>query len=222
MRAVRGERASYRPVVSALCPTAEPVAVARTLLDYCGSATLYIADLDGLTSGVAQHTLLAELCRALPATEIWLDAGFARLADAQALLAELACARVTAILASEVLVDTQQLEAAGRSVAPWIVSLDRKGDRVLDRADCWQRPELWPRRVIVMTLDRVGAMAGPDLVTFAMVRAAAGSRQLFGAGGIRDEHDLRAAEGAGAAGWLVASALHDRRIPPARSRDGGQ
>jgi len=102
------------------------------------------------------------------------------------------------------------------------VSLDRKGDRVLDRADCWQRAELWPRRVIVMTLDRVGTMAGPDLVTFGMVRSAAGPRQLFGAGGIRDEHDLRAAEGAGATGWLVASALHDRRIPPVRSKGSGQ
>jgi len=30
------------------------------------------------------------------------------------------------------------------------------------------------------------------------------------------------AEGAGAAGWLVASALHDRRIPPVRSKGSGQ
>src|SRR5258706_2144681 len=185
VRAVRGERASYRPVVSALCPTAEPIAVARTLLDYCRSAILYVADLDGLTNGVAQHALLAELCRALPATEIWLDAGFARFADAQALLARLAGARVTAILASEALVDTQQLKAAGRSAAPWIASLDRKGGHMLDRADCWQRSDLWPQRVIVMTLDRVGAMAGPDLVTFGGGGAAAGTGQAFWARGDR-------------------------------------
>ncbi len=151
MRAVRGERASYRPVVSALCPTAEPVAVARTLLDYCGSTTLYVADLDGLTIGVAQHSLLTELCSALPKTEIWLDAGFARFADAQALLAVLDCNRVTAILASEALVDQRQLEAARDSVAPWIVSLDRKGDRVLDRADCWIALGQWPALTLLLS-----------------------------------------------------------------------
>ena len=36
----------------------------------------------------------------------------------------------------------------------------------------------------------------------------------IGAGGIRDEADLRLAEQAGAAAWLTASALHDRRLAP--------
>jgi phosphoribosylformimino-5-aminoimidazole carboxamide ribotide isomerase len=63
--------------------------------------------------------------------------------------------------------------------------------------------------VIVMTLDRVGARAGPDLETFARLRAAAPDRTLIGAGGVRDAADVRAAAAAGAAGWLVASALHD-------------
>ena len=37
---------------------------------------------------------------------------------------------------------------------------------------------------------------------------------LIGAGGIRDEADLRLAAQAGAAAWLTASALHDRRLAP--------
>jgi phosphoribosylformimino-5-aminoimidazole carboxamide ribotide isomerase len=34
-------------------------------------------------------------------------------------------------------------------------------------------------------------------------------RTWIGAGGVRDAADLRAAHAGGAAGWLVASALHD-------------
>jgi phosphoribosylformimino-5-aminoimidazole carboxamide ribotide isomerase len=65
-----------------------------------------------------------------------------------------------------------------------------------------------------MTLDRVGAFAGPDLAIFDTVRQRAGQRTLIGAGGIRDDRDLVAAAAAGAAAWLVASALHDLRVSP--------
>jgi phosphoribosylformimino-5-aminoimidazole carboxamide ribotide isomerase len=63
-----------------------------------------------------------------------------------------------------------------------------------------------------MTLDRVGADAGPDLDTLAAIQARAPRARLFGAGGIRGEADLQAARAAGAAGWLVASALHDGKL----------
>jgi phosphoribosylformimino-5-aminoimidazole carboxamide ribotide isomerase len=38
--------------------------------------------------------------------------------------------------------------------------------------------------------------------------------QLVGAGGIRNPADLARASDAGAHAWLVASALHDGRLPP--------
>jgi uncharacterized protein related to proFAR isomerase len=84
----------------------------------------------------------------------------------------------------------------------------------LDPAGCWDAPELWPQRVIVMTLERVGADAGPDLQTLGEVQARSPGTQLVGAGGIRDAADLEQAARAGAQAWLVASALHDGRLPP--------
>lgn len=215
VRAVRGERAGYRPVQSALCDGSEPAAVARALLDHCAADTLYVADLDALTGGGIQAASLAALCRALPGIELWLDAGFADLAGAHALRDRLARqgGRVTPVLASEALRDLADLQRAERD---WILSLDCKGGAELDRAGCWQHPDLWPARLIVMTLDRVGAQQGPDLDTLLRLRSQARASRLYGAGGVRDESDLRAAEAAGAVGWLLASALHDRRIPPAR------
>jgi phosphoribosylformimino-5-aminoimidazole carboxamide ribotide isomerase len=82
----------------------------------------------------------------------------------------------------------------------------------MDRAGCWQAPELWPRDVIVMTLDRVGSAAGPDLLTLAEVRRCAPAARLVGAGGIRNAGDLALARAAGAQAWLVASALHDGHL----------
>jgi len=67
-----------------------------------------------------------------------------------------------------------------------------------------------------MTLERVGADAGPDLETIAGLRARAPHTDLIGAGGIRDAADLDRAAASGAWAWLVASALHDGRLPAVR------
>ena len=63
-----------------------------------------------------------------------------------------------------------------------------------------------------MTLARVGSGAGPDLARFAAIRSVAGGRELYAAGGVRDAADLSALKRAGAAGALIATALHDGRL----------
>jgi phosphoribosylformimino-5-aminoimidazole carboxamide ribotide isomerase len=223
VRAVRGDRQSYRPVSSALCATSDPLEVARVLTGHCATDRLYIADLDALLGGSAHVGELRRLLDALPALELWLDAGFADAAAATALLAELAphAARIVPVFGSESLRSREALAGCFAATSPFrrrgVLSLDRRGGTRLDPAGCWEAPELWPERIIVMTLERVGTGAGPDLETLAAVRRQAPSVMLIGAGGIRSEADLAAAEAAGADAWLVASALHDLQLP-ARSR----
>src|SRR4051794_39535754 len=94
-----------------------------------------------------------------------------------------------------------------------ILSLDRREGERLDAAGCWEQPQRWPQTVIVMTLENVGANAGPDLATLAELRERSPATRFIGAGGIRDEADLHHAAQAGASAWLVASALHDGRLP---------
>lgn len=221
VRAVRGERSNYRPVRSALCPGSEPLDVARALLDYTGAETLYLADLDALSGGALQHDVIAALLAALPHTAIWLDGGFRDDAAFSALAQHLgpAAARLTPVFASESLPDRQAAQRCLADRAACILSLDRRGEQPLDPAGCWNTESLWPTRLIVMTLERVGAFAGPELDTLADLRRRAPSVELIGAGGIRDEADLAAAAAAGAAAWLVASALHDRRLGRRDSAD---
>lgn len=215
VHAVRGERANYRPIRSKLCTGSAPLDVARALLDYCGADTLYIADLDALVGGMAQIPLLAALLQALPTTAIWLDGGFRDPAACAVLAQQLgpAAARLTPVFASESLTSANAVRACLADPQRAILSLDRRGDLALDPAACWTDETLWPARIIVMTLDRVGADCGPDLQTLAEVRRRAPSASVIGAGGIRDAADLQAAAEAGADAWLVASALHECRLP---------
>ncbi len=223
VRAVRGERQHYQPMRSRLCAGSDPVALAHALCRHTGSDRLYVADLDALQGGAAQVDLLRALVTALPGVRLWLDAGWADAAAAHALWADLGAAgdAIDPVYASEALRDEAALagcftanDALGSRA---LLSLDRRAGQPLDRAGCWQRPDLWPQRVIVMTLERVGSDAGPDLQTLPALHGLAPHCQFIGSGGIRHADDLRAAARSGAAGWLVASALHDGRLPaPAR------
>ena len=71
-----------------------------------------------------------------------------------------------------------------------------------------------------MTLGRVGSGAGPDLDRLSAVRDIAAGREIYAAGGVRDGADLAALKGAGVAGALVATSLHDGRIT-GRDLEGG-
>jgi phosphoribosylformimino-5-aminoimidazole carboxamide ribotide isomerase len=215
VRAVRGERAGYRPVVSTLVEGCAPEFVARALLARAPPpagrpAVLYVADLDALQGGAAQIDALRGLLALRPEFELWLDAGFqdAAAADALARAVGTATQRLRPVFGSESIGSRAALAAIGTRPQA-ILSLDRRHARPLDAAGCWETPGLWPPTVIVMTLDRVGSGAGPDLETFAQARAQAPDRTWIGAGGVRVEADLQAAAAAGADAWLVASALHD-------------
>jgi len=218
VRAVRGERSHYRPIQSSLCATSNPLEVARALIAATGSRTLYVADLGAILGRGAHTETLAALCDALgDEVAIWLDAGFAGYASMRALFEGIAhimrCPRpatLVPVFGTETLTDASAIADASAAGYEPILSLDYHGGRALGASSLDSAS--WPSRVIVMTLDQVGANAGPDLRTFAALQAVAGERQLIGAGGVRHHDDLARAAQCGAQAWLVASAIHDRTV----------
>ena len=66
----------------------------------------------------------------------------------------------------------------------------------------------------MLDLARVGSGAGPDVGLIAEIHAACPELALLAGGGVRDVADLRALRDAGAAGALVATALHRGVIGP--------
>jgi phosphoribosylformimino-5-aminoimidazole carboxamide ribotide isomerase len=70
------------------------------------------------------------------------------------------------------------------------------------------------RELLVIDLARVGSGSGPPLDAVAQLHAALPGLAILAGGGVRDNHDLRALEQAGAVGALVATALHEGRVTP--------
>jgi phosphoribosylformimino-5-aminoimidazole carboxamide ribotide isomerase len=207
VRARMGERHSYAPIETPLAKGSEPGAVARGLLDAVPARTLYVADLDAIMEGTPpDRAALARIASACPGTELWVDAGFA---DAAGVEAFLAAGLGRPVIGSESQRGPDLVRRLGERA---VLSLDSRGAERLGPAALHDEPGLWPRDVVVMALARIGAAAGPDLGGIAAARALGLGKRVYAAGGVRGAEDLRALRGAGAAGVLVASAIHDGRL----------
>jgi len=73
----------------------------------------------------------------------------------------------------------------------------------------------WPERVLAMNLRRVGSDVGPDLALITALAAKSPACEVYAAGGVRSVEDLQRVAATGAAGALIATALHDGRLGPA-------
>ncbi|MDD5364618.1 MAG: HisA/HisF-related TIM barrel protein [Gallionellaceae bacterium] len=203
VRARAGRRDQYRPLQSALCRSSQPAEVVSGLLDLHPFRRLYVADLDAILGRGDHRATLEALRRAYPELELWVDAGFASPAAARDWQAG---GLGRAVLGSESLAGLPE----GVACPPGgLLSLDFRGEEFLGPAGLEQDARHWPDEVIVMTLARVGMGQGPDIARLKHLRGLAPGRRFYAAGGVRDGADLAALAQAGAAGVMLASALHD-------------
>jgi phosphoribosylformimino-5-aminoimidazole carboxamide ribotide isomerase len=208
VHARKGDRGSYGPLESPLSPTSDAVDVVRGLLSVFPFPVLYVADLDAIQSHGDNFQTLRRIRDEFPTLEVWVDNGAA---DSGALDAFVGADLGAPVMGSESQRDSS-LIARHRDSARIVLSLDFRGDAFQGPRDILAEPALWPKRVIVMTLARVGSGAGPDLGRLASIQALAGGREVYAAGGVRNADDLRALKERGVSGALIATALHERRI----------
>jgi phosphoribosylformimino-5-aminoimidazole carboxamide ribotide isomerase len=200
-----GRRSHYLPINTPLAPTSNPADVTRGLLSIYRFKTIYIADLDAIVRAGDNNAALTQLKSEFPDLTFWVDNGVADRTAAQRWLdADLG----HLVLGSE----TQEDEALVRMLSAdkrIVLSLDYRGDAFVGPPALLHGVDLWPRRIITMTLARVGSAMGPDWNRLAAIKRCAAERQVYAAGGVRDAADLAALARIGVAGALVASSLHN-------------
>jgi phosphoribosylformimino-5-aminoimidazole carboxamide ribotide isomerase len=212
VHAVRGERERYRALGR------EPLALARAFRSELGLDELYVADLDAIRGDGGHGSTIAALARE---ARVMVDAGVSEPERARELL-DVGAHRV--VVGTETLTGPDAFDRLLADVPEVVLSVDLRDGRALspdpqlaglpalDALARLHRAGL--REAIVLDLARVGSGAGPDVGLIAEIHAAFPDLELLAGGGVRGVEDLRALGDAGAAGALVATALHSGVIGP--------
>ena len=215
VHALRGERRSYRPITefSRLVSTSEPLG----LLGELCPQEVYVADLNLITGKGDNLKAIGEISGM---AKTMADIGISRLTDLDRLPPA-----VSPVLGTETASLSLIEEAAAELIRRGgraVVSIDMKKGRLLtsDPGLAGREPisllkslnHLDLEGVILLDLERVGASTGLDTV-FLNAAAEASRHPLILGGGIKGEEDLEALEEMGFAGALLATAVHNGRIP---------
>jgi phosphoribosylformimino-5-aminoimidazole carboxamide ribotide isomerase len=200
VHAKAGDRQTYQAIDSVLTKATDLLAVVADILSFFPFKTIYIADLDAIAGKAVNFPLYQRCLAQFPEVTFWLDAGIREQADCQSFPV---LERLVMILGSESL----QTLSLPTEIKSCVLSLDFKQGQFLGDQRLLEQTELWPEKVIVMNLDRVGLNQGPDLALIVALGAKKRAVQLIAAGGVRVE-DIASLAEAGINQALVASILH--------------
>lgn len=224
VRGVGGRRAEYRPLVSCLTSSVEPLDVAKSLVEAFSPHEIYIADLDAIAGRPPSWSSLSTLDSHV---DLWIDAGIKSLFDAEALIHSSIAGIVVGL---ETVDGPNVLDVAVAAIGRHrvVFSLDLRGGTLLGRWQRWHAHDErdWLtvakraiqsgiQRLILLDLEKVGEGRGTG--TEAMCRTLSTSHpdvEIICGGGVRNMEDLHRLKACGASAVLVASVLHDGRIKP--------
>ena len=212
VHAREGRRAEYRPVQSRLCEGADTETVVDALLRLHSFRSLYVADLDSIQRQGCNLDSLERIRLRFPDLDLWVDSG---IADERGLDAWLRADIGRPVIGSESLHNAEFMSLARKRCGDRspVLSLDFIAEEFKGPEALLADPaRYWPERVLAMNLRRVGSDAGPDLALIGTLAVKAPTFEVYAAGGVRSVEDLERAAAAGAAGALIATALHDGRL----------
>lgn len=221
--AAGSDRSRYKLLVSKLTASIDPIDVARTLLKKSESDEIYLADLDAI-GGMSPNWLVYREIRPL-VNILWVDAGVRTPADAL----RLRRAGMGVVAGLETVPGLEAWRGIVRAVdaAHVAFSLDLKDGRPIANPANWGCDDALAlarvaiesaaevraeglRRLIILDLGRVGTArgVGTELLCERLAQSFPECELIVG-GGVHGPDDVRRLGRCGAAGVLVASALHD-------------
>ena len=209
VHAVRGERSLYEPIsrYSRIVSSSDPLGVLKEVRP----KEVYVADLNLLTGSGDNLAAIADISRI---AKTMADTGIT-LADDMDYLSK----GITPVLGTE----TASMNLIGEATLhrDIVVSIDMKKRKVLTLDPEFMLAPLEVIRrlndfpiegVILLELDRVGTSIGLDK-DFLGNAVSVSDHPLILGGGVKGVEDLRALENLGFQGALVATAVHNEKIP---------
>lgn len=218
VHAVKGKRHDYKPLMSVLCASSDPLDVAFAFKKL-GFGELYVADLDSIMGRNSNLDTVKQMAEKT-GLHLMVDAGVSDIKRA---------VQVIQHGASKLVIGTETLTRMGfvQDIVRLlgsdrvVVSYDMKNGKLLAKFSLsefqnsisvllnFQRMGL--TQVILLDLAKVGSETGVDSTFLCQVLETTDLRVLVG-GGVRNIDDLLKLSKMGVSGVLIATALHFGRI----------
>lgn len=222
VRAVGGMRENYRPIVSKLTKSTAPLDVLKALIDVTGSDVAYVADLDAIRHQGQPSPALLNLIDST-SCRLWIDFGI-RTIDC---LSKIPSA-VVPVIGTETIESFEVARVARQRFSHVVGSIDCSSGVAIGKNRHLTAAQLANEflacgieQMIALDLAAVGTGQADSLDDVERIMSVAEiidslepDGKVFVGGGIRNRDDLRRYQNAGAAGVLVASALHDGLLSP--------
>jgi len=204
VRASQSNRENYKPIKSMLVKGSKPVDIVSALLKTYAFNTVYIADLDSIISKNINLSIVRQLCERFPLIKFWVDYGitstedFGHSEDIK---------NMTPVVGTETLDNTGVL--VRRNKSEYLLSLDFSDEKLLGPSSILSKADLFPEKVIVMCLHRIGGAQGPDYSLLRKICRKLTQSQVIASGGVRNLEDLSKLEKIGIKQVIASTVLHN-------------
>jgi phosphoribosylformimino-5-aminoimidazole carboxamide ribotide isomerase len=206
VHARQGNREQYQPINTDLCKSSDIYQVIEAFLSIYEFDTFYIADLNAITDQSDHNQLITEVLTRFPQITFWVDKGYQKYSPDMQFPDN-----YLPVLGSESYRD-ETISEIKAFKSKFILSLDYSDLNALGSENLFSDASIWPKNIIIMTLDRVGSNQGPDMDKLIKFCRQYPEKNFIAAGGVRDKRDLVALSETGINQALVASALHTGAI----------
>ncbi|HMF33483.1 MAG TPA: HisA/HisF-related TIM barrel protein [Candidatus Lokiarchaeia archaeon] len=218
----QGNRASYKPIKSIICDSADPIDVVQAFTETFDLHQFYVADLDAIQKIGNNFATLRELKVNFPTTTLMTDIGVQNIGDISEAGLDLTD---VFILGTETLESLAALDDILTNLprSKVIISLDLKNGELLhvplDFDNSLERllASFTSRdinTILVIDIVKVGSGNGPRYAELDTIRATFPGKIIVG-GGVRNAADLAELEQLGYDGALIATAFHSGTLTPA-------
>lgn len=205
--AQQGQRNSYQAIHSNLSNSSSIEDIIEGYLSIYPFKNIYIADLNAITEEGSNEALINTSINKYSFIKFWVDSG-----KKTSELATITDIKYRPIIGSESQKPFLRNNSTDYSI-DYILSLDffpQQG--YLGPVELLKNSSLWPKDIIIMTLDKVGANQGPDFEKLREFQYKFTDKNFIAAGGVRSIDDLLKLKKMGINHALVASALHSGKI----------
>lgn len=219
VHAVRGERTDYKPLISKMFNSFDPLVISKSLIKKYGFEEMYIADLDAIMHGNPNIQLFEKILK-ISGIKLMVDVGITKLDD---ILRYSKLGFNKLIIGIETLKNLQDLKKGLKLVGTekLIISLDMFHGKILSKSKTIQKftplelinklESFGIKEIILLDLARVGQKVGGIPQSYLEIQKVFNGKVLVG-GGIKNYGDLLSYEHHNFSGVLFATALYDGTI----------